>query len=206
MPERRRGFGSRINQARDVKCVRKSTFAGVSLPGLKPHALRPRAPRQTCYQSLYCFSFLVAGSSQGFRRGMTGAWPGSPTSVLPGALLACVSGPSGVFIFRSRSYHFPPAPYRSLRYTIWLPVSLGGIPAYRSFLRMALPLPVPALILLQGLLVEPLPRSLGAVVTTSGRRLAATPLCCSGACLPWASSDHPVFPSPFSVSAPPFQL
>lgn len=78
--------------------------------------------------------------------------------------------------------------------------------AYRSFLRMALPLPVPALILLPGLLVEPLPRSLGAVVTTSGRRLAATPLCCSGACLPWASSDHPVFPSPFSVSAPPFQL
>lgn len=64
----------------------------------------------------------------------------------------------------------------------------------------------PALILLPGLLVEPLPRSLGAVVTTSGRRLAATPLCCSGACLPWASSDHPVFPSPFSVSAPPFQL
>lgn len=78
--------------------------------------------------------------------------------------------------------------------------------AYRSFLRMALLLPVPALILLPGLLVEPLPRSLGAVVTTSGRRLAATPLCCSGACLPWASSDHPVFPSPFSVSAPPFQL
>lgn len=111
MPERRRGFGGRINQARDVKCVRKSTFAGVSLPGLKPHALRPRAPRQTCYQSLYCFSFLVAGSSQGFRRGMTGAWPGSPTSVLPGALLACVSGPSGVFILQipvhTTSLHLP---------------------------------------------------------------------------------------------------
>lgn len=118
----------------------------------------------------------------------------------------CLGAFGGFHSSDPRSYHFPPPPYRSLRYTIWLPVSLGGIPAYRSFLRMALPLPVPALILLPGLLVEPLPRSLGAVVTTSGRRLAATPLCCSGACLPWASSDHPVFPSLFSVSAPPFQL
>lgn len=40
----------------------------------------------------------------------------------------CLGAFGGFHSSDPRSYHFPPAPYRSLRYTIWLPVSLGGIP------------------------------------------------------------------------------
>lgn len=40
----------------------------------------------------------------------------------------CLGAFGGFHSSDPRSYHFPPPPYRSLRYTIWLPVSLGGIP------------------------------------------------------------------------------
>lgn len=50
------------------KVDKTTTFPTICLPELKPHGLPlcPYSPRQGHSQSLDCFSFAAAGSSQGF--------------------------------------------------------------------------------------------------------------------------------------------